>query len=348
MRVLHVDTGREWRGGQTQLLHLLRARPDDEVVLAPDAPLREAVESLGVRVHPIAFRGVWRGTRALAEVVRARAPDLVAAHTSHAQTHAWRAGGAPVVVHRRSDFVPGPLSGAKYRGVRGYVAVSEAVRAVLARRGVAPERVKVVPDGVDPRGWSSEGPVLDRAVLDVPAGSFLVGAAGALVMHKGHDVLLEALALLRRHGVPAFVVIAGEGARRGRLLRRARRLGLAGALRLPGRVADVGAFLRALDAFAHPSREEGFGQAVIEARLVGVPIVATTAGGLPEALGQGGALVPAGDAQRLAAALAEIRADPAAARRRAVAGRVGARGFSVERMVGGTEQAWEALLAAAR
>ena len=149
MRVLHVDTAREWRGGQTQLLHLARSMADCAVALPPDAPLRPALEQAGVRVLPVAFRGPFRGGRALAAAVRTFRADLVAAHTSHAHGHAVAVGTRPVVVHRRLDFAPGWGSRAKYRRATRFVAVSAAVGAVLERSGVEPGRIDVVLDGAD-------------------------------------------------------------------------------------------------------------------------------------------------------------------------------------------------------
>ena len=70
MRVLHVDTGREWRGGQTQLLHLVRASDGDQVVLPPDAPLRPALEALGIPVGTYKSR-LHRATEAMRAVLDA-------------------------------------------------------------------------------------------------------------------------------------------------------------------------------------------------------------------------------------------------------------------------------------
>jgi glycosyltransferase involved in cell wall biosynthesis len=305
LRVLHVDTSVGWRGGQTQLLHLLRARPQDVVAMRPDAEWRGEVRD----ARWIPFRA-WRGGRALARVIREVKPDLVAAHTSHAHLHAWMAGARPLVVHRRSDFAPGPLSGPKYRAPDGYVAVSAAVREVLVGAGVARERIAVVYDGVDP--------------FDVarPAPGRVVGAVGALVDHKGHDVLIEATG---RIGFD--VAIAGEGPNRPKLEALARARGVR--LRL-GR-ADVREFLGTIDVFAHPSSEEGLGQAVIEAMAAGVPVVASSAGGLPEIVAPGtGRLVPKGDPGALARAIEATLAAP-------LDGRAHARTFTVARMVAATE-----------
>jgi len=345
--VLHVDTAREWRGGQTQLLLLLRANPDHEVALPPDARLRPAVEALGIRVHPIAFRGPWRGTRTLARLVRARAPDLVAAHTSHAHGHALLAGGAPLVVHRRLDFRPSTLSRLKYRGPRGYVAVSEAVKRALSASGVPAERVEVVYDGVDAEPFLDARPVPLRDTLGCEPDTILVGAVGALVPHKGHAVLIDAMALLRARGVAARAAIAGEGSLRRRLLRRIHRRGLEGAVYLLGQCGDVPGLLRAVDLLCHPSLEEGMGQAVVEAMLAGTPVVASAAGGIPELVehGRTGRLVPPGTPSALADALAEAITDAPGTRRYAAEARAVARArFGPDRMVRGTLSAYHRFL----
>jgi glycosyltransferase involved in cell wall biosynthesis len=331
--ILHVDTGREWRGGQTQLLHLVRAA-GGEVALPPDALLRPALEAAGVPVHPIAFGGVWRGTLPLARLLRARPPELVAAHTSHAHGHAILAGRVPVVVHRRVDFVPGadPVTRWKYGSPAGFVAVSRAV-ARLLERFVPADRIAVVPDGVDRVDLPDR--VAARRELDLPDGP-IVGAVGALVPHKGHIHLVRAMA-----GLDALLVIAGEGPERPRLE--------GPRVRLPGRV-HAPTLLAAIDVLVHPSVGEGMGQVVVEAMLAGVPVVCTSAGGLPEVVeaGRTGLVVPPGDDRALAAAIRQVLADPEGARIRAEAGREAARRFSVAAMVEGTLAAYARFTGAAR
>ncbi|MBW1877623.1 MAG: glycosyltransferase [Deltaproteobacteria bacterium] len=350
MRVLHVDTAREWRGGQTQLLLLLRANPHHEVALPPDAPLRPAAEGLGIRVHPVSFHGPWRGTKTLARLIRARGPDLVAAHTSHAHGHALLAGGAPLVVHRRLDFRPGVLSRLKYRGPRGYVAVSQAVKGELSVAGVAPERIEVVHDGVDPEPFLDAEPIPLRDSLRCGPNAVLVGAVGALVPHKGHAVLVDAMAILRSSGVPAVAVIAGEGKLRGTLVRQIRRRGLEGVVHLLGHRHDVPGLLGAIDVMCHPSLEEGMGQAVVEAMLAGTPVVASAAGGIPEVVEHEttGRLVPPGVASELARGLTQAIATMPATRRFAEKARTAARArFGPERMVRGTLAAYHRFLTVA-
>ncbi len=306
-RVLHVDTAAEWRGGQVQLLSLVRgmvARKWPVQVACPaGSPLWEALGFLGEGRIAIAagnsIRTTWR--------VRQLAPDLIAAHTSHAHT-LCSVLDRPLVVHRRVDFVP--TAGWKYRRPDAYIAVSQAVADILKRAGV--EVVRVVHDGVDPL------PPLPPA----PDGPTVL-AVGACVAHKGHNVLAEAAQILE--GVD--IGVAGEGPLRYP------------GLRYLGQRQDVAALLAAADVFVHPSLEEGLGQAVIEAMLAGLPVVVSDAGGLPELVGDCGIVVRKGDAAALARGIARALAgdhpNVDAARDRARAS------FSVDRMVEGTLRVYE-------
>jgi glycosyltransferase involved in cell wall biosynthesis len=337
MRVLHVDATREWRGGQTQLLHLATRLPGSVVALPPDALLLPALRAAGVPVLPVAFRGPLRGTRGLAEAIRAANPDLVAAHTSHAHGHAVRATGRPVVVHRRLDFRPGWTSRLKYRRARRFVAVSGAVRDVLVRYGVPADRIDVVLDGVDRSAIdrARPEPTALRNELGLDPGARVCLAVGALVAHKGHRLLVEALALLPEwHGL-----IAGEGPLGPTLSRQAARLGVGGRLHLLGRREDVPRLHKSVDLVVHPSLEEGMGQAVAEALIAGARVVAADAGGLAEIVDGLGLVVAPGDPRALAEGIrvgsSLVPPDP-----RRLRGR-----FTVEAMVAGTAEAYRRALA---
>ncbi len=325
LRVVHLDSALEWRGGQTQLLLLVRelgTSVEQHVVLPPGAALRSALRDQPAEVTP--FGGVLALRRRLAEL----RPDVVAAHTSRAHTLALLAGAGPLVVHRRVDFSP-RLSW-KYRVTPGFVAVSDAVAAVLRRSGVAPERIQVVRDGVDLHRWQRPEPV----ELGVPRPFVL--AVGALVPHKGHVHLVDALRQLP--GLHA--VILGEGPLRASLAARARTQGVAARLHLPGAVADPRPWYASAAVVVHPSVEEGLGQALIEAFLCGAAVVATDAGGVPEVVAGRGLLVPRGDAGALANGIRAAIAEPH--RFRADRAEVAAQ-FGAARMAAETLSAWGAL-----
>ncbi|HKI04586.1 MAG TPA: glycosyltransferase family 4 protein [Thermoanaerobaculia bacterium] len=151
---------------------------------------------------------------------------------------------------------------------------------------------------------------------------------GRLRIRKGVEVLLEALRDLRRRFPRAVLRIAGNGEHRGRLERKVAELGLEGAVSFLGTrdAAAVRTLLKGAAALVVPSTYEGMPLVVLEAMAAGVPVVASRVSGIPEVVvdgGNGGTgwLVPPEDPAALAGALAEVLADPAAARRRGEAGR---------------------------
>lgn len=308
MRVIHIDTALEWRGGQVQVLHLVRGMEargmEPTLVCAEGGRLAREVGFLGERRLVVPPGVSTRGALA----VRQAAGDSVAAHTSHAHGLALLAG-RPFVVHRRVDFVP--TTKWKYARASGFVCVSQAVADVLLRSGF--DCCAVVHSGV--RALPEADPAPDGPT---------VLAVGARVAHKGHSVLVAAAAQL--DGVD--VGVAGDG-----------ELVYPGRVRWLGPRTDIAALFAKARVFVHPSLEEGMGQVIVEAMLAGLPVVASDAGGIPEVVGDLGILVPRGDPRKLAdgikKALAGDHPPLAAARQRAVDH------FGVDQMVEGTLAAYE-------
>jgi glycosyltransferase involved in cell wall biosynthesis len=349
VRVLHVDSARGWRGGQNQVWLSARgmAARGHDVVLACRAGgvLAERARAAGLAVREMRFRGdLWPGAAlALASALRETRPDVVHLHDPHAVSAGLLAcrlaGRRALVATRRVDFaLRGFLSRRKYAACDRVIAVSEAIAGVLRRGGLPTERVRVVYEGVPDRPAQTGGQDALRA-LGVPEGAPVVGNVAALTGHKDQATLLAAAARVGVRMPESRFVIVGEGELRGRLEAQSRDLGLERRCIFAGFRADLDRLIPAFTVFCLSSHMEGLGTSLLDAMAFGVPVVATAAGGIPEAVTDGitGRLVPPRDPDALAAALVEALAHPA---QRAEWGRAGRRRFeerfTADRMVEAT------------
>ncbi|NCG20988.1 MAG: glycosyltransferase [Rhodobacterales bacterium] len=333
MRVLHVDTAREWRGGQQQLLLLASMQPECAVALPPDAALYDRLVCAGVRVFPVHFQGSLRGTRSLKSVIQAFCPDVVAAHTSHGHGHCVASGHRPVVVHRRLDFSPSRWSRRKYAAADGFVAVSGGVATVLVDYGVPKSKIRVVWDCVEPALDQGTASILRRS-MGLQTTDKLALCAGAVVGHKGHRYAIQALTYARQW----HLAIAGKGPLSVELQAFARKQKVADRVHWLGHRDDLVDWFSAADRLVHPSTEEGMGQVVVEAMMAGCPVLVSDVGGLPEIVGNFGQIVPSGDGFALAQALQQPPVPPASFE-------VLARRFSPQALLKRTEAAYRFWLA---
>lgn len=213
--------------------------------------------------------------------------------------------------------------------------------------GVDPSQFTVVPNGVPVQAGN---PSRVRAEFAIGEHDRVILAVGALERHKGHRVLLEALAQLTRSGfsTPWRLIIAGGGggSEHESLLDYVRAEKLGKRVHIVTNRNDVADLLALADVFVMPSLWEGLPMALLEAMVAGKVIVASAIAGIPEAVvnGRDGVLVPPGEVAPLAEALQLVLSDPA--RSRAMAGSALARAskeFTVQVMA----DTYEALYASA-
>ncbi len=184
---------------------------------------------------------------------------------------------------------------------------------------------------VVPNGVPAPAATLDRrsvrGALDLPPGATVVGQVARLVEYKGARQLLRAAALVRRRRPDVWFLLCGydgdDDAYVRSLRDEAAALGVADRVRIapwPGPIGDVWA---AIDLHAHPSLLDSSPIAIHESMAVGLPLVATTTGGIPELVedGRTGLLVPPGDPDAVAAALLRLLGEPATAARLGAAAR---------------------------
>ena len=360
MRVLHVEGGRNLYGGAFQVLHLLRglaARGHQNLLACPrGCALGEAAAPVA-EVHGLPMHGdadILMAAR-LSRLIRATRPDLVHLHSRIGADVmggiAARLAGVPVIHTRRVDN-PEPrwLVALKYRLHDRVVAISEGIGRVLTDEGLPPAKLRVVRSAVD---WPAYAKAVDRAAMrqriGVPEDALLIGVIAQLIQRKGHRFLLDALPPLISAHPNLRVRFFGQGPLDAELRGQIAAAGLTDQVALAGFRTDLDEILPALDLVVHPALMEGLGVSLLQAASAGVPVIASRAGGIPEAVrdGENGLLVPPGDVAALRDAIRALLDDPDRRRALGAGGQaLMAREFSIDAMVEGNLAVYRELLEA--
>jgi glycosyltransferase involved in cell wall biosynthesis len=278
-----------------------------------------AVRRVAARYRATVLHGHWViPGGAIAAAAAGRRPLVVTLH------------GSDVYVAERSQ-VGGRLARYALRRAGWVTACSDDLRERGVALGADPARSETLPYGVDSGRFAPSADVRREARRALGIGDEpLVLAAGRLVRKKGFEYLIDAAARLRREHPRLRVIIAGDGDLRDELAARARAID-GETVRFTGNQpqADIARMAAAADAIAVPSirddqgNVDGLPNFALEALASATPVVATTAGGLPQIIRdcETGRLVPERDPAALADALAWLLSDSGRARAIGMAGR---------------------------
>jgi glycosyltransferase involved in cell wall biosynthesis len=264
----------------------------------------------------------WRAVTALKERLRRTRPSVVVAANQYALMYArlaMRGLRAPLLVTYHTTLLRNAREWLQMLWYRPFfwsadrlVFVCDAQRRHWRVRGVAGRTNEVVYNGVDLDHWKP-APSPIRGILGIDPRDFVVGMSAVLRPEKNHLQLVEALAILRRRGIPARALLIGDGEMRGVIEERARSLGVAPAVTVTGLQKDVRPLVGACDAVALCSTAvETFSLAALEAMALARPVVHSDIGGAKEMIhpGHDGFLFPVNDTGTLVEKLAAL-ADPA-------------------------------------
>jgi phosphatidylinositol alpha-1,6-mannosyltransferase len=279
----------------------------------------------------------------LAQAVRFRPDAILCGHivAAPASVLAGRVTGTPVITYLYADEGPAQpqLARTAFRSAQTTIVLSRYGRDLALLLGAPSARVMIIHPGVDahvlPRTKRSDEPLI-------------VTVARLTDHYKGHDVMLEALPLIRERVAGARWIVVGDGPLRNQLSARAVELGIDDAVEFVGAVGDAerARWLDRARVFVMPSRlppggagGEGFGIVYLEAGVHGLPVVAGAVAGALDAVvdGETGVLVAPQRADEVADAVAALLLDPERARRMGEAGARRAAGFSWPRMVSRVE-----------
>lgn len=366
--VLSLDVG----GLERVVLALVREgtrRGQRVSVVCVEKPgtLAEEAKAAGAEVHsldkPPGRRAEYVGKAA--ELLARLTPDVVHTHQIGA---AWylgpgAAGRRTPVLHtehgnqfaRDGGWMDRLKSRLFYhtaaKRVGRFCCVSAEIAAAVTRWGTVPRKlVEVMPNGIDTATAAGlPSPEEAKAAIGLPPDAVVVGTVGRLNEVKRQDRLLRAAAELRPRFPNLRVLIVGDGPERPALERLAGELGLAEITTFAGFQPKPELYLRAMAVFALTSRSEGFPVSILEAWAVGVPVVCTAVGGIPDVVTDGdtGVLVPQDDAAGLVAAVARPLNDREFAAKLTAAGDdTVRRKYSLTSVGEGYERAYRELIAA--
>ena len=362
MKILHINTEKTWRGGEQQTFNLLLGLNKriifSHLLCQPGSPMAEKAKQAQMTVFPITMHGEIDLIACLRirKLINRFNYDIIHSHTSHAHTLAFLASfGIKVrrVVTRRVDFSIFrhsflKLSGIKYRYMADfYIAISQKIKNVLIDDGISSGRIFVVHSGIDINRFDADGKEQLISEFDIRNNEQIVINVAHLAGHKGQQYLVRAIPLVLGKIPDVRFFIIGGGKLMDELKTLAASLGLKKELIFTGFRKNVGAFYQIADLFVMSSVQEGLGTAVLDALVLGKPVVATRAGGIPEIIrdGETGRLVAPGDPAALAEGIVEMLNHTERAKRMAVYGQEMVRKkFCVEAMVNRNIEVYKKIL----
>lgn len=304
LRVAHIIHSLGAGGAENVLVDLATtaASAELELVVIALSPVPDPVHARTLRLRGAAVveleLGRWdlRAVHRTTCVLRDHRVALVHTHLKHADVVGALAARwlrLPVVSTLHVIEDDGLSRMARYKRGAGVIArkwsaartiaLSSSQRSWYVRMSGSADRLVVLPNGVldpDPPGMADIAGL--RSQIGVPSGAQLVVSASLMRPEKGHALLLDAVATLPQDW-PGMVALAGDGPLRPELEARVRSdLALRDRVRFIGYRSDVPTLLRAADLVLHTSLEDALPTTLIQALAVGVPIVATDVGGIPD------------------------------------------------------------------
>ncbi len=225
------------------------------------------------------------------------------------------------------------------------ITVSESVkRDFVAKTGIRPEIVTVIPSGVDLNVEARKEPILDPGHVPI------IGTAGPLETVKGLPFFLGAASRVLQTGRDVEFLVSGAGPEEANLRRLARDLGISSKVTFVPYMLNFAESLSAMDIFCLPSLQQGLGTIMLEAMASGIPVIASRVGGVYGVIHDqhNGLLVPPSNSRQLADRILELLCDPLRARHIGENGReLVQEEFGLHRMVGLTADLYQRVIESA-
>lgn len=362
VKLLHTEWSRGWGGQEIRILAeseaFLKKGYSVTVACKPGSPIISAARQRGVPTVPFPFVASVdiRTILSLSRYIRSEKVDIV--HT-HSSVDAWSAGAAARLARVavvRSRHLSTPISTSifsrlLYMGLADRVITSgQAIKDRMVKvNGFNPNKIVSVPAGVEETHFRpGMDPGLVRDEFGLSENDYVLGIVAIVRSWKGHLVLLDAVKELGEEIPNLKLLIVGDGPARRVTEERAQELGLMSRVIFTGYRRDVPELIAALDQFILPStKNEATSQVIPQAMLMGIPVIASTAGGLTEVVehNRTGLLVPPSDPFAVKKAILANYLDPDKAKAMAAAAREQAlQKWTFSVMIQKTEDVYRAVL----
>lgn len=328
--VFHLDDSKNLRGGERQVLYLSKELNElkikNYIVARSNSPLEDESKKIGTPTLNLPYFCDWDIISAiiLSLKIKKIITNSGAIPVIHSHTGKTASIGllstlfikAVIITHRRVDFkLNGYLSKLKYAKSNYIISISNAIKKILIKDGINPEKIIVINSSIDLEKIKIQDKKNSKekitSTFNLNKNSILIGSLIALVPHKDPINFIKAAKYVTQNYGNTEFIICGEGELKEKCELEIKNLGLMNNFHLLGYCSNNTEILNALDIFVLPSKEEGLGSVLIEAMAIGLPIVATNAGGITELIenGYNGIAVPKEDPEKFASAIIKLIKD---------------------------------------
>lgn len=317
LRVLHMSSEDGWRGGEQQIAYLLEdlifRKIENVLAVKSGSRLAHFCCEKKIPYYTVKFSNSLDFLSALQinKICSKEKIDIIHLHTSKAQgvgvLGAFFGNKVPMVLSRRVAFMPGGnfISKWKYNHsqIKKILCVSQKIMTIMQGYVHDASKCITVYDGIDLNRFKNIIPdkrfLLNEFKIDTE--KVIIANIGALDKSKDHFTFVDTIEKLVKSGHNILGLIIGDGPLALALKNYVHTKGMDSYVRFAGYRRDVGRILTSVDIFLMTSKEEGLGTSLLDAFLARIPVVATSAGGIPEIVRhmETGLLAPIKDSAKL-------------------------------------------------
>ena len=326
MNILHVSSAKSWRGGEQQLVYLMKGlqelRITNHLLCPSNSPLSIHPHEDTCYLHTYRKYSSFNPVTSISMInlVERHHIDIVHVHDSHAHNYAITASimgmKSPIVVSRKVDFPTKSRSKYNHPAIKAIICVSNHVKSILEPIIRNSDLLHVVHDAIDPNKRTNKLINL-RSKYEIPDDHTLIANISALADHKDYPTFLRTASQFDGSDEKCtFMIIGADAGEEKNIKKLWHELNIETRVIFTGYLPLAHPGLNEIDVFLFTSKEEGMGSTLLDAMLYEVPIVCTDAGGIKELVKHkyNGLMAPVGDAYQLATHIRSIISDKKLAR----------------------------------